>query len=289
LKKGALFFFLGCMALGYLASRVGVYSLNDKFLLSHITLKNSPSTTSLVNEELPKTLSRPFFYLDQGSQMYAFKSEDGEYVLKLIKQHRLAFFKIPSSHLLASFLQEIQREKEEEKLNKRLRLYESCKIAWNELRNECGLVYLGICPKHNIPIPLTLYDKLGRKHTLLLDSTEFILQKKGELIAPTLNKLISKGDIEGAKKRLDQLFSLLLLRCQKGIFDSDAFISKNAGFIEDRAIYLDLGGFSKNGRMQNPRIYILEIEKISSKLRLWLNGQNQELANYSTDLINQLQ
>lgn len=277
LTKKRILFFLSFLACGYLAASLGIYFLNDRFLISHVLIKDKLPLTSKEKTEFSELFSSSFYYLAQGSQMYAFISEDGKYILKLTKQNRLRFFKIPSSRLLASFQKKIQSSKELEKNNKRKKLYQSCQIAWNELRNECGLLVFGMgtCKPE---ITITLFDKLGREYQIPLSSTDFMLQQKGELISPTLKGLIHEGKIAEAKKRLDELYSLLLLRCQKGIFDEDASISKNAGFLEDRAIYLDIGGFSKETKMKNPNIYKQEIEKISLHFMHWLDMQNEELA-----------
>lgn len=281
-----LLLFFASIGLGLLSYGT-TFFLNDRFTLSCIQ-SPYPATASFIfreQQEIAAIFSRPFYYLNHGSQMYAFESEDGHYILKLIRQERLRLFYPPGFSLLPSFEKNIYREEEESKKEKREKLYQSCRIAWNELRNECGLLCIGLGQERLAPFKITLIDKLGKKWVLPLSSTEFILQKKGDLVGPVMEKLIKEKKFSQAEQRIDQLYSLFLLRCQKGIFDIDASISKNTGFLNNQAIYLDIGGFSKNKRMKNPKIYSQEILKIGNQFTLWLESQNRELGLYSKNWV----
>lgn len=91
---------------------------------------------------------------------------------------------------------------------------------------------------------------------------------------------MNEGDLEAAKKRIDQVFDLLLSCAKKGVMDLDRALVKknNIGFLEDRAIYIDAGklvrfeGFSKTD-------FKIDLSRLRP-LHKWLMQNYPVLANY---------
>jgi len=268
---------IACYALFY----VSTYRLADGFSISKITstLPYCPSweVSSPSQESVRKILSQKFTYLRKGSQCYVFESSDGEYVLKFFRQNRYRLPAIAYHLTLPSFLSEIQNQRILEKNQKLNALFQSCKIAFEELKEDAGLVYLHLNKTSHLKQPILVYDKLKRPTFIESDHYAFLIQKKGELIYPYLTRLLKEGKEEEAKAALSDLGALLQRRLWQGIHDSDAEIDKNAGFLDGRAIYLDVGQFSKEDRLLDP---IEETLKIALRLRPWLEVRSPELAEH---------
>jgi len=165
-------------------------------------------------------LQQKFHYWCKGGQCYVFLSEDGQFVLK--------FFKF--SHLKG------KRWKKD---------FKSYKLAYEELRRESALLLLHLNPTVNRYGKLTLVDRLHIEHVLSLDDTLFLLQRRAELIFPSLSASMEKGDVEGAKNKISSLVQLLFCRAERGIEDNDSNVRKNFGFIDGRAVMIDVGRLKK--------------------------------------------
>lgn len=192
-------------------------------------------------KEVKKILNQPFTYLSKGVQTYVFASEDGKYVLKLLRHDHMR--PAPWVRLLPDRSAKPRIEKKQSKLNKDFTSY---KIAYEELKDETGLVFLHLNKTDHLKQSLILIDKIGISHTLDLDQFEFLVQKRASLIYPTLSDLIEKGKIEEGKKALSTLVHLLEVRFEKQIFDKDSDLNTNFGFIENTAVQIDIGRFKKN-------------------------------------------
>jgi hypothetical protein len=60
----------------------------------------------------------------------------------------------------------------------------------------------------------------------------------------------------------------------KGIVDHDAVIEKNSGFVDKKAFFLDIGGFSK----ENSPLPSSELTHTTAHLLNWLERCDPELA-----------
>jgi hypothetical protein len=222
-------------------------------------------------EHLHHVLSQPFHYLGCGGQCFAFASADDRYVIKFFK-HR---FRKPCTLLLTQSLPEPFETTRLRKLNKAStklkRDFTSYKIAYEELKEETGLVYIHLNKSRDLKETITITDKLGIAHQLQLDSVEFVLQKKADLVHLHIEELMEKGELEKAKASLKSLMHLIISRCQKGIFDEDAKIHRNFGFIEDQAIFIDVGRFTRDPNRKDPQVYKADLAHITKGLKTWLN------------------
>lgn len=274
--------------------RAACYVLADCFspanIYSEHTL-NPHLETSLSQEEksqIIKILGQPFQYLDKGSQCYAFESADGKYVLKFFRYERYRIPRWISYLSFPTFLEEIQQAKAHRKEVRRKTLLHSCLIAHQELKEESGLLYVHLNKDPLFHKRVCLIDKIGRHYYLNIDEYEFILQKKANLIYPTLNMWIDKGEIETAKEALSKLLVLLTKRYEKEIFDNDPVLRKNMGFIGKEPIYIDIGQFTYSGRKDDTIFYCPQIDRNTGRLQEWLQQNSPELWSYFTAEIKKL-
>lgn len=224
---------------------------NDGFCLERIQTKlpNSPEWDIPVSaqkiEEVNQILAQPFYYLGHGFQFYAFESSDGKYVLKFLRHQRLhppvMYDWLPSCGIVRDI-----KAKKCLKRSERVRLlFQSLKIAYEQLSQESGLLFVHLNKTKNQHREAFLVDLQEDEHKIALDDTEFVLQHKATFVKPTIKAYMKAGNIDEAKARINQLFELLKATAQKGILDTDgALIYKNnVGFIRDKAIYIDVGCF----------------------------------------------
>ncbi len=232
----------------------------DGFIISNIRSNMTPDPRWEPNspQVFEKSLfNMPFHYLSSGGQSYVFASLDGKHVIKFFKHHRL-----------------------QRKPKKLERDFNSYIIAKNLLENQTGLVYVHLNKTHNLNQTISLVDKLGISHKINLDEYEFIVQKRVELVFPYLEKLIRTGQEEKAHKAIDSLLSIMSTRSQLNIYDEDARIQRNFGFLEDGAIILDVGRLRIDPSKCTYEFYKKDTQHTMQRLLIWLQDISPSLSNY---------
>ncbi|MBS0651474.1 MAG: hypothetical protein JSR93_09970 [Verrucomicrobia bacterium] len=249
----------------------------------------TPRLNAGEQEGLSKILSQPYRYLAKGAQSYVFLSDDGQYVLKFFRIYHLQppFW---VTHLRWPwFLQSYKMEKILKKLDELHKDFASYKIAYDELKEETGIVYLHLNKTDYLKQTLTFYDKIGIKHEVALDQMEFLVQRRAELVYPALARMVESEGLENAKDALSQLVSLLCLRCQKGIHDKDPDLNTNFGFIGHTPLQIDVGRFRiENGNLQERMVDRDEIIRITDNLNQWLRSRYPELSGHLESTIAQI-
>jgi hypothetical protein len=231
-------------------------------------------------EELATLLDQPFYYLAKGAQSYVFASQDGQTVIKFFRLYHL----MPPSYLttlnLPMPLQPFRVAKMLQKQGELDRDFMSYKIAFEEMKEETGLVYLHLNKTSHLRKKLTLYDKIGVVYSLNLDEMEFLVQKRATLLYPSLDQMIKTDGAEAAKPALAALVQLLVTRCQKGIFDKDPDLNTNFGFLDQRPIQIDIGRFRREEMPKKTEEYRDEILRITDNLRQHLESQSPALSAF---------
>lgn len=225
-------------------------------------------------ENVKELLNQPFHYLGKGVQFYAFLSEDGKTVLKFIKQKHSSpsqwFYTMAGSH-----------RKQRKRLSK---IYSSCHLAYEFLKEETGLISIHLNPKFGTTeFPVTLYDNLGIKHTIDINTTSFILQKKALPLLDQFAVWQKEGAKDKAKEGINELVNLIRKRAQLGICNKDARV-RNFGFIDDKIMEIDLGSFVKKRKLRVKEKLIFE----TTELKKWLEEYDQELSDYLTEKIQEI-
>lgn len=231
-----------------------------------------PALSPLENMEVLKILDQPFHYLGKGCQFYVFESDDGQYVIKFLKQKHVRSFewlrKLPASKKYKQrFEDKIQRRQARLKT-----LFSSCMLAYHEMRDETGLVFLRLNRKQGLNKEITIHDKLGMKHKVDLDNHEFILQKK----CSPLEDIFKGCTVEEMTAKIHQLIDLVNARCQKGIKDRDRAFVQNIGFClsENRPLFIDIGQFCKDNDISDQASQ--DIEHRLKELSLWMENKFPE-------------
>lgn len=285
LRKTLLWFFL-ILVIAYGLGRV-YYRVTGGFTIGNITYAlpydarwDFPPLNAEDASQFNQILDQPFHYLGKGCQSYVFQSEDDNYVLKFFKFQRFR----PQGWLnYFSFLPVIhtyQLDKIEKKRKKLESVFVSWKVAYDELKPETGVVFVHLNKSNNLHRQLVIFDKMGLRHDLNLDDFEFMIQKKADLLCPTLEKMIQKGEITQAKELLDRLLAMIISEYHRGFADNDHALMQNTGVLDGNPIHIDVGQFVRNDRVKDPKVYNQEIFNKTWKFRKWLETKQPELAEH---------
>lgn len=231
-------------------------------------------------EALPEIFDQKFTYLASGGQAYAFVSEDGKYVVKFFKHHlrRLPLWlkALPLPENLAK-RREATKAKRQRKF---LRDFTSYKLSYELLPKETGILYVHLNKTDTLKTKAQIIDKLQIEHSIDLDKVEFVIQKRADLVFPYFTKLIEEGEIEKSKKCIHSILELVKTRCAKGIYDEDPRLHRNFGFVDDRAIVIDVGRLRPDPSRKDPQVVSQDLAKITASLQTFLEVASPELATY---------
>lgn len=231
--------------------------------------------------------NQPYHWLGKGCQSYVFESADSQYVIKFIKYQR---FRPQSWVSLFTFIPAVEEYLQEKALDKKKRLdavFYSWKLAYEELPQESGIVYLHLNKTTGGLPHLILYDKLGLAHQINLNQTEFMIQKKADMLCPTIEKWIAEKKEEEAKKAIDKLFAMILSEYHRGYADNDHALMQNTGISNGLPVHIDVGQFIKNRVMRDPQVYRQELYNKMYKFRYWLAERSPALAQHVELLLQQ--
>lgn len=263
------------------------YFLTDGFLVSNITYNHpyderwdvhplSPEENRLVDS----ILNQKFFYLGKGCQSYVFVSEDNRYVIKFLKYQRIKP-QVWLDHL--AFIPVIDRYRQKKKQYKQYKLekvFTGWKIAYEDLPKETGVVFVHLNKSNHLNKTVLVYDKIGLQHTLNLDEIEFMIQKKADMLCPTLDQLMINGRKEEAEVILNRLLDTLVNEYKRGLADNDHALMQNTGVYEGHPIHIDSGLFVKNPTVKEPDVFHQELINKTWKFRQWLQSHHPELDHY---------
>lgn len=224
--------------------------------------------------EVKKALSQGYTYFGCGGQAFIFFSDDGNYVLKFFKQRH---FREPTHLNYVPFIDKY-RQKKYYKRRKRLCLdYGSYKIAFEELPKETEVIYVHLNKTNHLNQKLKVVDKINIEHQIDLDNTDFILQRKADLVHSRIEKQMAGNDFEGARETIAKVIDLIVTRCKKGYRDRDPNIATNCGFYENHAIKIDVGRFTQDSLYAQPVFFKAELYHLTRPFRLWLSHKYPQL------------
>jgi len=205
-------------------------------------------------------LNQKFTYLGSGTQVTAFESADHHYVLKFfnprntIKEnwfHRYSRLRQMSSW---KWIKKTYLEKEA----RLLKFFRCHRLAFRDLKEESGLVYLHFDRSSCLSKTIDVMDQEGKSYLVNLDVCPFILQEKVSIASTYLEQLLEKGLVQEAKECVKQIYQLFLMRAQKGYTDHRQALRKNYGFANGRAIQLDVGRIKLNEKVLKAPLQDLE-------------------------------
>jgi hypothetical protein len=227
-----------------------------------------------------EALRQPFHYLGKGCQSYVFASEDNKYVIKFFKYQRYRLLPWLTYFPPLPAIVKYREEKMEKKWNKLDGFVQSWKVAFENLKDETGLIFVHLNKTDNLNKPLTIYDKIGMKHVVNLDQMEFCIQKKAEMLCEVLMNCKKSDDLPKAQQIVRSLLSMILSEYARGIADNDHALMQNTGVSEGKPVHIDVGQFVFNDDIKRPEIFHQELFTKTYKFKLWLRKEYPELADY---------
>lgn len=260
---------------------------NDGFRMAHIRYEhpNDPrwDVRSLTDDErfdIRAILQQPFSYLGKGGQAYAFVSQDGQYVLKFFKYRHVrtrpwidAMAFIPAV--------DVYRQKRIARKQKQLEsAYGSWKLAFDELQEETGLVYVHLNRTDGWLPTVQLIDKLGFSHQVDLDEVEFLMQRRVDMLEPSLEQMIERGQLGSAQRLIDRVLALLQRDYERGYSDRDPCMMRNTGVCQGKPLHVDVGQIGRHEPVTDQEILAKKLFTKTTELREWLTVHSSELAQY---------
>lgn len=281
------------MILGILGGVVGVerlsHFLTDSFSYPNITshLPDQPQwnipTDPADLQELEVALQQPYSYLESGSQSYVFLSADEQYVIKFFKHKRWRLNPFYTHFpLTGKWAQKRDRWKRKKK-ETITATFGSCKTAYTTFKEETGVLFVHLNKSPPFDQMLTVKDRIGFKHHIPLKEVEFVVQKRAIPTSRYLLNLKEAGKIEEAKRALKDLVQFTEKRARLGFSDKDPHLIRNFGFLEGKAIEIDIGGFHRDPKKNLHYYYTHERQKISQKLLPWIEKEFPELLPFAQD------
>ena len=156
----------------------------------------------------------------------------------------------------------------------------SYKLSIENLRQEAALIFTHFNVTQNLRKSINITDKAGRKFKIDLDSVPFMVQRKGDLIFPQIDKFMQLGQKEKAENLIESVVATLVSRSRKGIYDGDAKIYKNIGCIDDKAMFIDIGRMRDHPHMKETVKIKEDLLETTDKLKLFLQNKHPELAPF---------
>ncbi|GAB5411073.1 MAG: hypothetical protein ChlgKO_01870 [Chlamydiales bacterium] len=268
----------------------------EGFAVRKITSTHAPNSKWDVEEitgdqleEVKKIFDQPFYYLAKGRYSYAFASADGKTVLKFFRQRQLGQHNWKNALPLPHSLMKDYANKYETGLQRRESTFSGLIEAYKNLREETGLLYLHINRTNElINKKIKLHYKNKRVDIIDIDRFEFVLQKRANLGFDHLQKLMDSGDIKRALTSICSYLDLTVTRCKKGYADGDLQFCKNFGFIEDKAIEIDIGHIVKDSSMTSDEKCRAEVELAAADITNWFYQNHRETLPQVEELVEKI-
>lgn len=238
--------------------------------------------------EFQRALEQTYLYYDSGGQSFVFLSENGDYAIKFFKQR---YFHIPQwlHYVPVPLLQKYKAKKARGRIEKLKRDFTSYKIAFDEMQEETGIVYLHLNKTTDLNKKLTIKDLLNIEHRIDLDEFDFVIQKRAELAYDYINRTMLQGNVKEAKKAITNIIELIIRYSQKGCYDRDPNIRTNCGMLDNKPILIDVGKLIKDEEMKTREKINEVLLEICQPFNAWLQRRHPILAVYlEEELLKQL-
>jgi hypothetical protein len=247
----------------------------------------APPLSPQEQKKIDALLDQPFTFLGSGGWCFAFLGQDRKTVLKFYRHTHLRpssiFKEFTFKKLLLQSDPLPQNAPYFQEFN-----FKSCMLLYTQAKERTGILYVHLNKTRDKHKPVTLIDKIGIRHMIDLDKTEFVVQKKGDLLLPHLHHLSEQKKLDEAKRCIDDFFNCLLTLCQRGIRDHDRSLRNNFGFTEEGAATLDLSSFGFDETLKNPGQYKKEIVDKTQRLSRFLRKYHPELYLYSEECLSKI-
>lgn len=240
--------------------------LREGFRLEHLQYPvpaslfwQAPPLSEAETERVRKIFSEPLIYLDKGSQSYAFIDASGEYVVKFFK------FKHLKASLFASDKKKARADRKVEEL------FKSYRLAYESHKADAGLVYVHLSPDKAVIDEITLIGPWREKHVVKADSVYFVIQKRATPLEKLLTNDIKTGHLDNAEAKIINLFDLFLTMHQKGLYDKDHALFRNAGFAGEKPLHFDVGMLHYDDSLKSAERSEGDLKRHAERLNEWFN------------------
>lgn len=223
-------------------------------------------------KELAPALDQPYSYFGCGGQAFAFFSADGDYVIKFFKQRLFRPPHLLNALPLPSILHRYREKRNFARSDKLARDFFSYRVAFDELKQETGLLYTHLNSTNHLKKKLKITDKLGIVHILDLDRFDFIVQRRALRVYDYIERCKSR---EMASEAFVSVFDLIKRRACKGYRDRDPNVRTNCGFIGKDAVKIDVGRFVPSMQMQEE--WQEELKRIVAPFEDWIQETHPKL------------
>ncbi len=279
-KWTAFFLIIAVFFISLWQNRYPAKGFNEKKIFSCALAAHYTEETPedfVFTEELDKILSQEFYYIGSGSQTYAFHSADGAYVIKFFKNNHL----IPKQWLslcrYVPFLKNVYERKIIAREARCRQLTASCLHASKFLSQETAVIAAHVSASSSLKKKLTLSDRKGRKHRLVLDDYVFVVQKRAKPLEHYMRECVAAGATHKARMGIIALEQLIDQRCRKGFYDRDQGVVTNFGFIGDQIVQIDFGRLIYENNTLDSNFIIQEKKRVINILRVWYENNHPEL------------
>jgi hypothetical protein len=296
MRKRCTFRSVFCGLIAVVALLFGLWTLKEEFVGDFSAanlryealpddLKGQIPLLSLAQEQaVSRLFAQKFVWLGQGHQVYAFESQDQQYVLKVFKFRRLQpsyFLQLLSYPPWCHSYYVKQERKRQRRLQK---LFEGYQIAYGIDKEHTGMLYIHLHRTDDLKRKIRVVDRMGGEHELDLDHLTFAIQKKGRITKEVLSDLLDRGEVAIAQARLLSLFDLYEAEYALGVIDHDHNILLNTGFIGERPVHLDVGQLHYDPAIKEPHHYNRDLKKIVFKrLTPWLEKHYPQFSPQLTE------
>jgi len=237
-------------------------------------------------EDIDQILSSPFYYLAKGNNCYTFVSEDGQIILKFFRQSHLGRHTWQNALPLPSALMPKYQEKMARRIEKRMDDFANYKEAFENLREETGLIYLHLNRTESLNKQVKLVYKTKREDFVDMDKMEFILQRRAEVGFAPIEQRLMRGDVDGALALCKATLELVKTQCAKGYQDTNLNLRERVGFIGDRAIHIDINHLQENPKIKKTKATRAELTKVAEQLKSYFRENHEEHLEKLETLVN---
>ncbi|MES2121292.1 MAG: hypothetical protein V4492_00770, partial [Chlamydiota bacterium] len=110
-----------------------------------------------------------------------------------------------------------------------------------------------------------------------LTSSSFLLQKKADLFYPHIQDLMCHSLIDDAKHAITSTIELIDRFIDLGVYENNAILRKNFGFINNEAMQFDIGKFKFDASRHPDK---REIRVVTKNFRRWIGKNYPDLASH---------
>ncbi len=238
-------------------------------------------------KQIDTLLDQPFTYLGSGGWCFAFLGQDKKTVLKFYKHRHLMLSKIMEEFSLEKLLLKSPCLPPGTPYFQEFN-FKSCILLYTQAKDRTGLLYVHLNKTENLHKPVTLFDNIGIKHIIDLDKTEFVVQKKADLLLPYIDQLARQKNMTQAKQCIDDMVQCLLTFYKLGARDYDRSLKNNFGYIEGGAVSLDLSSFGIDESLKKPGEYRKELVIKTRELSSFLRKNHPSLHQYLEESLSEI-